>query len=552
MSPFPNLRLLGLFGVFSLLRLLRPLRLLFPPLAVLSILSAPPLFSDTLRLIYPEAPKSLDPHHFPPDPNAYPVVMNSYRRLFDLEAGSSNLESAASVARTYRVSDDGLMYTVILREDESFADGSPVNPEAVLFSFDRLMASEAGKAFFPYLRYLRIDGPYTLALILDRPWPPFAASLSLPQASIISPSLSGLPRNHLKDHTLGSGRYVLSSFEADKLVLSKREEAASSSSPDQVEFLYETDPAKRISLYREKDAKIALLEPPVAEAIPQGAELRRIPTWTTRYLAFNLERDYVKNPEAREALALVAEHSFSSMPLRSQGLLPRGFQGAPASPPAGDLRAITAEERAREILDRIGRPRGPLTLVYRPEEKNAYRDAVYLSERFQAAGVPVNAVPLKGSQGNGIAEKGDYDLYLGTRHPEIPSSEMWLGKFLDSRAGTLANPSRYKNPQADRQIDGFDASSTRPERENRVKTLAALAGRERPYVLLYQEELLFLADRTLSDVSPHPMFPLSWPLDKVNLNPFRKSVPEGPKPPPAEPGPEPVRDFDEPVAEFYE
>jgi peptide/nickel transport system substrate-binding protein len=444
------------------------------------------------------------------------------------------------------------MYTIIMREDESFADGSPINPEAVLFSFDRLMASDAGRSLFPYLRFLRIDGPFTFVVILERPWPPFAASLALPQASIISPVAAGMPKDYLKAHTMGSGRYIVDQVDDNRILMSKRADQSATSSPQNVEFIYEPDPAKRVPAYVEKGAQVALLEPPVKDPAPEGSSLRAAPTWTSRYLAFNMDREWMKAPESREALALMAEYSFSSMPLRSQGILPRGFQGAPAAPPSSGLDMVTAEERARALLDRHGRPKTPLTLGYRPEEKDSFRDAGYLAERLHSIGVAVNAVPLKGRQGDGVMEDGGYDMYLGTRHPEIPSPEMWLGKFLDSRARPDSNPARYKSKPADSQIDGFDASLTRPERENRVKALAALAAKERPYVILYQMQKLFLVDRRLSDVSPHPMWPLYWPIEKVNLSPFRQSIPEGPKPPPVSPGPEPVRDFDEPVAEFYE
>jgi hypothetical protein len=41
-------------------------------------------------------------------------------------------------------------------------------------------------------------------------------------------------------------------------------------------------------------------------------------------------------------------------------------------------------------------------------------------------------------------------------------------------------------------------------------------------------------------------------LEKINLNPFRQGIPEGPKPPPQPAAPEGTREFDEPVAEFFE
>ncbi|MDR2612729.1 MAG: ABC transporter substrate-binding protein [Deltaproteobacteria bacterium] len=537
-----------------------------PALLLAAFLALPaPASADTLRLVLPAAPRTLDPHAWPPDPGAYPVVMNAYRRLFDLQPGQSVLDTSASLARTARISDDGLSYIIILKEGESFADGAPVTPESVLFTLDRLMASDAGKALFPHLRFMRIDGPYTLTLILDRPWPPFLASLALPQASIISPALAGRPADHLKEHSLGSGRYIAGPPDAGAAaadlrgpapgtVLVRRPDLNAASSPERVEIWYEPDPGRRLALYREKGAHLTPLPGPLPlNEVPEGSEIRRYPTWTTRYLAFNSGSGYLGNPLAREAAGLAAEHAFAHMPLRPLGLLPLGFAGAPPPAPRRGLEVATADERARELFQAAGPPPSPLTVVCPDAEEGACADARILAERLGALRVPANVRPLVGAQGQGILERGDYDIYLGTRHPEIPSPEMWLGRFLDSRAGVRSNPARYADPAADSLIDGFDASLGRPEREARVKSLAAYAAQARPYVLLYQIEETVLADRRLSGLTPHPMWPLYWPFEKADLNPFRAGArPHVPQGPPPAPVPEPVRDFDETVFEPYE
>jgi peptide/nickel transport system substrate-binding protein len=509
---------------------------------------------DTLKLILPDEPRTLDPHAWPPDPGAYPVIMNAYRRLFDLQPGSSVLDATGSLARTARVSEDGLRYTIILREGESFADGSPVTPEAVLFSFDRLMASEAGRALFPHLRFMRIDGPYTFMFILERPWPPFLASLALPQASVVSPDIAGRPRDFLKDNTLGSGRYQAEPSAPGMTVMVRRADLQTAASPDRVEIRYEPDPAGRLALYRELEAHLSPLPGPLPlNEVPTGSEIRRYPTWTARYLAFNFKTAYLKDASAREAMALAAEHAFAHMPTRPQGLMPRGFAGSPAPVPRQSLEAVTADERAREILAKAGPPATPLTLACQDDEAGACADARLLADRFHELDVPVNVLTLAGSAGKGIMEREAYDMYLGTRHPEIPSPEMWLGRFLDSRAGVASNPARYADPAADSRIDGFDASLARPEREGRVKSLASYAYQARPYVLLYQLDETVLADRRLSNVTPHPMWPLYWPFERIDLNPFRAGVPRpDPPSPPVPPVTEPVRDFDETVFEPFE
>jgi peptide/nickel transport system substrate-binding protein len=520
------------------------------------------LFSDSLRVVYPERPHTLDPHAYPPDPEAYPILLNSYERLFDLSSDSNNLESGNSLARTYRVSDDGLSYTIILKEGESFADGTPVTPEAVLFSFDRLMASDAGRAFFPYLKYMEIKGPHTFTLTLSKPFPAFAASLTLPQASIISPLLSSYDPDYLKEHSLGSGNYTVESFEEDRITLSRRLDLNASASPDRVEIYYEPDPNRRIAAFMEREAHMAVLSPPILDKAPPGSLVKIFPSFTTRFLAFNCETNYLKKKEAREALTLLARHVFSYKNVLPGGILPRGFSGAPASPP-GEARAtgskgpspfLNLEERAADILRKTGYPNVPLRLVYPDGDSDAYKDAKAISDKFSTLKVPVIITPLKGSAGKGIMERGDYDMFLGERHPEIPASEMWLGKFLDSRAGIMSNPARFKDPKADAQIDRFDSSLIRPEREAKIKSLALLASDLNPYVLLYQKEKTLLVERRLDDIKPHPMWPTSFPFREVNLNPYRAGLPPAAGvAPPAPPAAEPVReDFDETVFEFYE
>ncbi|MDR2461444.1 MAG: ABC transporter substrate-binding protein [Deltaproteobacteria bacterium] len=521
----------------------------------ITLIGANPVLSDTLRLVYPQAPRSLDPHIHPADPHAIPMIMNSYKRLFELQPGSNNLDNTNSLALTYRVSDDGLRYTIILKDGETFADGTPVTPEAVLFSLDRLVASEAGQVYFPFLKYMRIDGPSTFVLGLSKPFPGFLNSLTLPQASIISPTLAGYPEDYLKDHSLGSGRYIVDGYSKESLVMNKRGDKPSGKSPDRVEFYFEADPDKRLQTYIEKEAHLAILTPPITKKAPEGSNIRTYPTWTTRFLAFNMENPYLSSTEVREALTLISQEVFVYKPIRPQSLLPRGFFGAPAQPGPESLHETTVAERAGELIRLKGAPPVPLRLAFHTEDSQGYEDARDLAERFSAFKIPTLPVPLTGAAGRGILERGDYDIYLGTRHPEIPSSEMWLGRFLDSRARIESNPARFKDPQADSHLDNFDEALPRPEREGRVKALAILAATARPYILLYQMEQAVLNDIRLSDLTPHPMYPTYFPFESVDLNPFRATV-QASTPVTPDPtiirDPEPTLDFNETVFEFYE
>jgi peptide/nickel transport system substrate-binding protein len=491
--------------------------------------------------------------------------MTVYRRLMGLSQDSVGLDSSNSATHTITVSDNGLMYTVYLREGLNFTDGHPLDSKAVLFSLDRLMATKTGKTFFPRLKRLEILTPTSFRLYLDSPWPPFMASLALPQASIISPGLSGMPQGFLDSHSLGSGRFMVESLSPEMLGLKIRPDLPSRPALDRVEFYYAEDPTERFKIFTQKEAHLLSMPTGAAEIPASWAELLspqraqevvavEVPSYRTRYLAFNSQSSYLRLKEAREALALLAHLAFSQEPLRPRGLFPLGFLpsqgGFGLKAREGSAGMEGYETKVRELIYRTGPPRVPLVLAYRTDDPKGYADASLLAGRMGEFGFPVKLAPMTGSSGRGILEEGNYDMLLGLRGPDIPSPEMWLGRFLNSRSNAVSNPARFQSREADNMIEGFSVPARPQEREDRVKRLAELALGYLPYVLLYQETNFYLADKRLSDITPpHPMWPEAWPLDQANLDPFRRQRREPVKNTPA---PEELMDFDEPVAEPWE
>jgi ABC-type transport system substrate-binding protein len=635
-------------------------------LALLASLAQPasvrPARADTLRMVLPAAPRSLDPHRYPPDPAAWPVVMLAYKRLFDLKDGTSELSNAASAAATFRVSDDGRIYTIVLQEGQSFSDGTPVDSRAALFSFDRLMASETGRVYFGPLRYLEIVGPHTFRLHLDRPWPPLLAALATPMASLVSPGLAQKPVGFLDTGTLGSGRMEVDSFQGDRLGLRIRLDSPTIPRIDRVEMLFEPDAARRAALVAGGQAHLAwapawagaepapppaalpaepvpppepaaadpgqppgtaapaapepgqppesataATEPgPITESAPAAGpdpcpppdsaaadpvpppepaaadpgpppepapaaaarpappaqssaipapaapppepRLLTVPTWETRFLAFNLARPYLKLDAVREALAALALAEFSEPGLiRPAGFFPAGLAPELSQGVLPDPMAL--RDRAATLLGSTGPSRIPLDLAYRAEDPWGRLDAERLQRALAAHHLPARLVPLAGAHGQGLMEKADWDLLLDWRRPALPSQEMWIGGFLDSRSSIRSNPAGFNDSETDRLIAEMETTD-RTERGRVVRRLAIVALSKRPYVMLYQRPAAILADPRLASLAPHPMWPEVWPVEASNLDPFRSGSPA-----PAEPigpaGPL-IPGFDHPVAEPWE
>ncbi|WP_246198822.1 ABC transporter substrate-binding protein [Sodalinema gerasimenkoae] len=81
-----------------------------------------------------------------------------------------------------RLSDDELTYTIPLREDVVFHDGTPFNAEAMAFSLRRFRDNKGRASFLlgDLLGDIEATGEYELTLTLNYPFAGFAALLTFP------------------------------------------------------------------------------------------------------------------------------------------------------------------------------------------------------------------------------------------------------------------------------------------------------------------------------------------------------------------------------------
>lgn len=484
-----------------------------------------------LRAIYPRAPRNLDPHGYP-DPAAWPVIMAAYHRLMTFDNGTA--KPIPALAKSVVVSPDGLKYTFYLHEGMTFADGTALNSEAALFSFNRLMLSEVGRRYFPYLQRFEDIGAHTFRLILSRPWPPFLASLALPQASLISPDLAHRPDDYLKRHTLGSGPYQVYDWQDETIGLQIRPDQTAAPQTRFVMFHYEPDPRKRLEKALTHQAHLVAEPALPAGALPSQYQFKKVSTFSVRYLAFNTRRPYTGMQNIRRSLSAVLKAAYSDYPGHLDGAFPAGlFYNEPERPTPPALAGSDPLAQAGYVLNDIGPPPGYLTLVYQAEGGlELAAEAQRIVEALGLHGLRINITALKGPEGRRILESGKYDFYLGDRSPDIPSPDMWLGRFLDSTSTVDGNPAFFQHPRADRLIGDIvntvgkggdgpgELRQLEADRAAKVAELAELVRTEAPYAFLYQLERKALVDVRLANLSPHPIWPEVWPIDQVSLKPF--------------------------------
>ncbi|UWU74115.1 ABC transporter substrate-binding protein [Bradyrhizobium huanghuaihaiense] len=266
----------------------RPATSVLATAALLLIATAPSQAqtrAETLRYVTGASVNTLDPNIPGSTRESFALSMSTYDRLvafgrkqlngkwvFDLDTITGEL------AESYEVSPDGLKLTFRLRKDAKFQDGSPVTAEDVKWSLDRCVTAPIlGKAqlltgSLTSADQFKVIDPLTIEVTLPKP-----DKLALPNLATVYPMIinSKVAKVHataddpwatawLKEHTAGSGAYVVETFKPGEQVILKRDESWNRGSANKPAFFKRVivqsvpEPATRANLVERGDADLVL------------------------------------------------------------------------------------------------------------------------------------------------------------------------------------------------------------------------------------------------------------------------------------------------------
>src|SRR5579864_67093 len=241
--------------------------------------------AETLRYVTGASVNTLDPNVPGTTREAFAVSLSTYDRLvsfgrkqlngkwvFDLD------KITGEIAESYDVSPDRLKITFHLRKDAKFQDGTPVTAEDVKWSLDRAVTAPVlGKAqlltgSMTSADQFKVIDPLTFEVTLPKP-----DKLALPNLATVYPIIinSKLAKANattddpwaiawLKEHTAGSGAYVIETFKPGEQVIMKRNEAWNRGTAEKAAFFKRVivqtvpEPATRANLVERGDADITV------------------------------------------------------------------------------------------------------------------------------------------------------------------------------------------------------------------------------------------------------------------------------------------------------
>ena len=291
-----------------------------------------------------------------------------YEPLIDHKLGTADATNLEGVlAKSWKVSPDGLTYTFALRENVKFHDGSTLSAEDVKLSLERMKKIGLGRSWaLDPVKEVRVVNPMTVELVLARPYPPFL--LGLPVVFIVSSQAvkknqkgDDLAQAWLTQNEAGTGPFRLREFKVGEQIVMDRFDGYWRGWPakhlDRVVLKLVAEPATQKILMEGGQGHWAdTISPGDLESFAQRKDfvVTAEPTWGIQFFWMNTKKAPLDDPRVRKAmrLAFPYEQMIKDV-MRGRGTLPQGYlspgyltQEGP--PEKTDLQA------ARKLLAEVG------------------------------------------------------------------------------------------------------------------------------------------------------------------------------------------------------
>jgi peptide/nickel transport system substrate-binding protein len=309
------------------------------------------------------------------DPGEHPGIITSMMIFYALHDAlvkpMPGNATAPSLAESWTVSPDGLVYEFVLRKGVVFHNGDTMTAEDVKFSFDRYKGA-AAKLFKEKVDGVEIVDPLRIRFRLKAPWPDFMAFYATPAtgAGWIVPKayVEKVGEEGFKKAPVGAGPYKFVSFNPGvELVLEAHERYwRKSPSVKRLSMRVITEEATRLAMLKRGEVDIAYsLRGELAEDIKRTPGLKLAATLipATFWLDFTTEQWNPQSPWADKRVRLAASLAIDRQAISQAETLGHSKPSSSIIPSAYEFYwpapAIAYDPaQAKKLLAEAGYPQG--------------------------------------------------------------------------------------------------------------------------------------------------------------------------------------------------
>jgi peptide/nickel transport system substrate-binding protein len=457
---------------------------------------------------------------------------------------TDKLEPIPDLAEKIDVSPDAKVYTFHLKQGLKFSDGHPLTSADVLFTYQRAVdkrtgsywrarllaldgAAEYGDQKADTIRGLEAPDDLTVKMTLTTPdstWlitiGDFAGLSILPKHILESTPPDQMAKAPFSfAPTPSAGAFAFSDWKQDQYLEIKRNETYTGGPKAKLDKIF----CKALS---QEDVGIAQLEKGEIDlmtvSVTEADRLRKNPSLTVvsvpspsvSFLAYNLDRPYLKDKRVRQAMAyaldregIVKEILKGEATVVNQTIIGPDWMGTPEG-----LNAYKYDpNKAKQLLKDANWDSGQhLVLPYSTGNKIDDALVPILQQQFKDVGITLDLQTVDGAELNRrtftIAtqqQAGDFDVRLiggGVFRTDPNVSAKYMETIAFTPAG--ANYGHYSNPKVDDLFKQGRATTDRTQRKQIYTDLAKILNDELPWVYLWSPNSIHVYNKRLQGFKP--------------------------------------------------
>ncbi len=436
-----------------------------------------PIPGGTYRRPLEFNPRTLDPA-LATDMYAVMVIQQIFDGLVQFD---KDLNVVPAIAKSWKITPDGLTYTFYLREGVKFHNGREVTSDDFVYSFARIIdpntkspgaqfldrilgAPEFQKGRLNRVRGLNSFGKYILEIRLSEPYSPFLSILGMNKFKVVPKETIEKSGIDFGKSPVGTGPFkFVSVTEGQEIILEANQEYFEGRPfLDKIVFkIFHGAPRKKI-LKEFKDGNLdeSFLPPEEIEAVEKGGKylFLKKPMLSLRFYGFNSLAKPVDNRKLRGAINFAVDKKLILAEIHknqfnlAKGILPPGM---PGYDPKRDFYPFSYQQ-AMKLLGEAGFPGGkelpPLDIWSASKSEEAQKELNEIKTQLAKVGIECNIrYEINWPNFESMLRTNRAPIFIYAWYADFPDPDNFLGTLFHSQS--KYNFTAYHNPKVDVLLD---------------------------------------------------------------------------------------------------
>lgn len=437
------------------------------------------------------------------------VIEQVYETLFvrDNESGEVKGQLAEKAENP-----DPNTWVITLKKDIKFHDGTDFNAEAVKYTFDKIKDPKTAApraSLLEPIKSIEVQDENTVVLKTEKPYGPMLAALTHSNAAIVSPTAD--QKQDLMTNPVGTGPFKFKAKENGEDIVLEANKDYWQGAPKLQKVTFKVVPEVTTAISMLQTGKVNFMDNIAAELLPRVEKIKNVEIdkkngTPVYYLAFNMKKEPMTNPEFRKAVAAAIDRDGYVDKLRGLGVKSGSFIGPELfgyDKSSEEKAPKYNPEEAKNIVKANGFDKQEIKLLV-ANTPNYMNMAEVFQAQLSEAGFNVKIETLEWGTYLDVSKQGKFDLTIaGWSNVTGDGSELLFPRLHSKNAGET-NVGSYSNPDLDKLIEQSRATVDQEERKKLLKEANELVLTELPVVPIYHGVATIVRENTVEGINLEP------------------------------------------------